>query len=75
LERPTLIVNPIGDRAFSDFANSLLAVASSVVELETLLRARYPHAVVHPRELSGERILVWYVYRDGHWSSPERDRA
>lgn len=73
--RPTLIVNPIGDREFIAFANYQLEGASTAGELQALLRVRYPEAIVRLRELSGERILVWYVYRDGRWARPEHDRA
>ncbi|HET9346453.1 MAG TPA: hypothetical protein VFO05_12210 [Candidatus Limnocylindrales bacterium] len=73
--RPTLIVNPVGDREFSGFANARLDGAQTVDELQALLRERYPEAVVHARELSGERILVWYVYRDGHWLHSDQDPA
>jgi hypothetical protein len=38
-------------------------------ELEAMLRDSYPRAVVRPRALSGETLVVWYVYRDGHWVS------
>jgi len=69
-----MIVNPIGDPEFSTFANAQLEAASTVGELQALLRVRYPNSIVRPRELSGERILVWYVYRDGRWARPEQDR-
>jgi len=65
--RPTLILNPVADRAFTRFAESQLDASDTVDRLQELLRARYPAAVVRARRLSGERILVWYVYRDGHW--------
>lgn len=72
---PTLIVNPIGDREFSDVAHSLLSTATTATELQAQLRTRYPDALVRPRDLAGEHILIWYVYRDGRWSRPEQDRA
>jgi hypothetical protein len=65
--RPTLIVNPVADQEFSGFANAQLDAVQTAAQLEALLRVRYPEAVVHARELSGERILVWYVYREGRW--------
>ena len=69
--KPTLIVNPVTDRTFVESANGLVDDgAASVEELEARLRVRYPRAVVHARELSGERITVWYVYRDGKWTDP-----
>ena len=36
-------------------------------DLEAALRLRYPRAVVRPRSLDGERLEVWYAYREGHW--------
>jgi hypothetical protein len=71
--KPTLIINPIRDREFARFANAQLDAAASTDDLQTLLRTRYPNAAVHARELAGERILVWYVYRDGHWIRSSRD--
>ena len=35
--------------------------------LHAALAERFPHAVVRPRELAGERTQIWYVYRDGRW--------
>ena len=32
--------------------------------LEDALRASYPTVLVRPRELSGELLPTWYVYRD-----------
>ncbi len=66
--RPTLVINPVTDRTFSAFAHQELDGSRDVATLERRLRTRYPDAAVHPRVLSGERIPVWYVYRDGHWT-------
>jgi hypothetical protein len=68
--RPTLIVNPVTDRAFVEFANQELDGARDIEGLKGRLRTRYPHAAVHVRLLSGEGTTVWYVYRDGHWTDP-----
>jgi hypothetical protein len=66
--RRTLVVNPAADRVFSEFARMIVDHgAVSTYELERRLRGVYPNAVVHARELVDEPILVWYVYRDGHW--------
>jgi hypothetical protein len=66
--RPTLVVNPAADRVFSEFARMIVDHgATSIHELERRLTGVYPQAVVHARELVDEPILVWYVYRDGHW--------
>jgi hypothetical protein len=66
--KPTLVANPAADEVFAGFAQLLVDHgARSVEELERRLRTSYPQAVVHARELAGEGILIWYVYRDGHW--------
>ena len=67
--RPTLVTNPVDDRSFRAFAEEQLAEgAATVVEFEARLRLRYPHAVVHARELAAELTAIWYVYRDGRWT-------
>jgi hypothetical protein len=66
--RPILILNPRDDTGFATFAETLVAEgAAAAATLEAGLRERYPRAAVRPRELSSERTVVWYVYRDGHW--------
>jgi hypothetical protein len=50
----------------------LLSGGQSPEELQAILRTRYPDAVVRQRGLAGERLDVWYVYRDGHWTGGER---
>jgi hypothetical protein len=71
--RPTLIVNPATDGVFARFAEVLVDDgACTIRELERRLRTIYPAAVVHARELSGERGLVWYVYRAGYWIDSRR---
>lgn len=65
--RPTIVVSPPSDEEFVDLASSLLDDQSTPASLEAALRGTYPHAVVRPREISAERFVVWYVYRDGHW--------
>jgi hypothetical protein len=72
--RPILVVNPVADRTFKAFAEQQLDEGTpSLRELETMLRVRYPRAAVHARELSGEPITIWYVYRDGHWTIDRAD--
>jgi hypothetical protein len=69
--RPTLVLNPSDDDEFRSSAEEL--VESGIVEpnlLEERLRRRWPSALVRPRELVGEHIQIWYVYRDGHWIRP-----
>jgi hypothetical protein len=69
-QRPTLVLNPPGDEEFATFATrSLNGGVIDPAELQRRLRARFPHSVVRPRELSGERTEIWYVYRDGRWIS------
>ena len=68
---PKLVVNPSSDAAFVGFAEDLVNDGvTTATELERRLRLDYPQTVVHARLLSGELILVWYVYRDGHWVRP-----
>jgi hypothetical protein len=68
--RPTLVLNPPGDEEFAAFATrSLNGGVIDHAELQRRLRARFPHSIVRPRELSGERTEIWYVYRDGRWIS------
>ena len=67
-QRPMLIVNPRDDAVFRDLVERL--VDEGVIGMDALqsaLRERYPLAVVHLREISSERVVVWYVYRDGRW--------
>ena len=72
--RPTLVVNPVEDRAFTEFAEQQLDDGTqTLAALEARLRSRYPHAAVHARELSGEPLTIWYVYRDGHWTNDRAD--
>jgi hypothetical protein len=62
------VVNPVEDAVFAGFAEMLVDHgARSVEELERRLRTSYPKAAVHARELADEAILIFYVYRDGHW--------
>lgn len=65
---PTLVLNPADDEEFRSAANHL--VENGFVEptvLQDRLRVRWPRAIVRQRELAGERLQMWYVYRDGHW--------
>ena len=66
-QRPALITNPADDIAFRDHAEAVLQEGQSVAELQQILRRHYPRAIVRARDLAGERPVVWYVYRDGHW--------
>jgi hypothetical protein len=67
-ERPLIIANPPGDRGFRAMIGAFLAAGGRrPAELESVLRIRFRNALVRPRDLAGERLDVWYVYRDGHW--------
>jgi hypothetical protein len=66
-QRPTLVINPSDDVAFRDLAEGALQEGQSTQELEEILRRGYPRAVVRARDLAGERRVVWYLYREGHW--------
>jgi hypothetical protein len=74
IRRPTIVANPAGDRDFdARVEDALRAGARRPIDLELALRAAYPNVVVRRREISGESIEVWYVYRDGHWVAKEAD--
>jgi hypothetical protein len=67
--RPMLIVNPAADREFREFAAAGLRPDDDPKALEARLRVRFPKAIVRARDLSGEQVVVWYVYREGRWVS------
>jgi hypothetical protein len=67
---PILILSPPDDHAFVTAARSAVEIGMIPAQLELILRARYPKAVVRQRDLIGERFAIWYVYRDGHWIPP-----
>lgn len=67
---PLLVINPPTDADFVRACDAALGRHPACTDdLQALLRPRFPLAVVRPRALSGERVEVWYVYRDGHWVS------
>jgi hypothetical protein len=66
--RPIIVANPRDDGAFRALIDIvLLSDGLEACDVEAVLRTRYPEAIVRPRELAGELVDVWYVYRDGHW--------
>jgi ABC-type uncharacterized transport system YnjBCD ATPase subunit len=71
--RPILLVNPRNDAAFAALAREALDGISrdDPATLESRLRERYPNATVHVRALANEPTVVWYLYRDGHWTRPD----
>jgi hypothetical protein len=65
---PVVVRNPSKDSDFAALIDALLA--EGVLEsarFQERLRERYPRALVRPRDLAGERVAVWYVYREGRW--------
>jgi hypothetical protein len=71
LRRPVLVINPVDDHAFAAATQQLLD--EGILELDEFsdrLRVTYPDAAAHPREIAGEPILIWYVYREGRWVDP-----
>jgi hypothetical protein len=68
-DRPVLIPSPHDDEAFRDLAETLVAAGADTPNaLQAALSSRYPDVVVRARDLSGERGVIWYVYRDGRWT-------
>ena len=58
---------PSSDATFHDVVSAALAADPTIdspAGLEDALRRTYPEAHVRPRELSGELVPTWYVYRD-----------
>ncbi len=67
---PTVIINPREDLEFAELVErALKSGVDSPKALEVELRQRHPKAVVRRRELAGEQVDVWYVYREGRWVS------
>jgi hypothetical protein len=68
---PLLVINPVTDGELARLARGLVVDRSTPESLQAALRRRFPRLVVHRRELSGESVSVWYVYREGRWVSPQ----
>jgi hypothetical protein len=68
--RRFLIINPRSDSGFVDFVNDS-ASAETPEQLQEVLRAQFPHAIVRLRNLDGEPFSAWYIYREGYWVSDE----
>jgi hypothetical protein len=65
---PTLVLNPRHDIDFVTLAEAIMSAGiESPGQLQEQLRQTYPHVVVRARDLNGEAVTIWYVYRDGHW--------
>ena len=66
---PSLIVNPADDLRFASAVRVEMANgATTPAALADALRLEYPDVLVRPRDLAGDPMATWYVYRDGHWS-------
>ncbi|HUG48483.1 MAG TPA: hypothetical protein VMP67_08735 [Candidatus Limnocylindria bacterium] len=66
---PVLVINPRTDEGFAHLVHRLAQDAETAEELQDRLRESYPRAVARARGLAGESAVVWYVYRDGRWTS------
>ncbi len=67
---PSLIINPSADEEFGRVARMAVDLAAGDIRAAELgLRERYPNALIRARDISGETIVVWYVYREGLWVS------
>jgi hypothetical protein len=66
-----MVINPREDEEFEALARELANRSASAPELQAALRHRYPRSVVRSRRLDGERLAIWYVYRDGNWVAPQ----
>src|ERR1044072_273354 len=67
--------NPRDDVDFVALVDRLESDVDRPQELQRLLRAAHPRALVRIRGLAGERPEVWYVYRDGAWTPPRNNGA
>jgi hypothetical protein len=68
--RPRLVCIPSSDRGFAALADLRLDDIDDPSRLEDVLRAVYPKVRVRRRELTGEPVETWYVYRDGIFIRP-----
>lgn len=69
--RPTLVVSPARDRVFAEFAEMIVDHGvGSLKQLEQRIRAVYPSASVHRRDLPDKPWVVWFIYRDGRADDP-----
>ncbi len=68
--RPMLMINPMTDQEFRRMTTQVVADADGdIASAQRQLRLDYPRAVIRARDISGESIVVWYVYREGRWVS------
>ena len=67
--RPMLVVNPRSDFDFNTLVEKLVEQYPNPEALQRALREIYPKTSVRVRELSGEGVATWYVYREGRWTA------
>ena len=74
---PALMCVPSSDDAFRELAANVLESLARVTPaaLEDALTARYPQARVRRRELDGEPVETWYVYRDRSFPAADDEAA
>jgi hypothetical protein len=73
--QPVVIANPGDDRRFAARISAFVEEGGlDPNDLQDVLSATYPFAVVRRREISGESLEVWYVYREGHWIARQDGR-
>ncbi len=68
MSQPALALFPRTDPEFVSSVYTSIVDDDDPAALQARLREAYPLAVVRRREISGERVEVWYVYRDGRWT-------
>lgn len=75
---PRLVCLPSSVTAFTDAVHTVAAQNPWVqqpADLEEALRPYFPAVRIQPRELEGEPIPTWYVYRDGRYGSKVDDEG
>jgi hypothetical protein len=73
--RSRIVTNPASDERFSALTAEFATLVSSPAELAHRLRAAYPLVNAVLGVSDGMEPDPWYVYRDGRWVNPDRDRA
>ncbi len=74
-QSPALVINPSDDAEFREAVQlALEASGGTTFGLQSVLRSQFPHVIVRARDLHGESMIIWYVYRDGHWRRPHAAR-
>ena len=70
----TLVLNPRDDARFVALAEGMVADGVESPARPSGSPAQdYPDAVVRARDLDGEALSIWYVYRDGHWTPKQTE--